>query len=84
MTDEQLAATNDWLDTVCDTLGIDRAQLATLTPDLLDLAREVAHGPSRPATPLTLFALGLAVGSDPEGLTERTREGIAALLAQLL
>lgn len=34
---------------------------------LLDVARDVAHGVSRPATPVTTYLMGLAVGggSDP-------------------
>ncbi|GAA4601313.1 hypothetical protein GCM10023195_03180 [Actinoallomurus liliacearum] len=50
----------EWLDTACAELGIDRAEVDR---DLvLDLARDVAHGVARPAAPLTAYLLGLAVG----------------------
>lgn len=51
---------DEWLDTACAELGIDRADVDR---DLiLDLARDVAHGVARPAAPLTAYLLGLAVG----------------------
>lgn len=51
---------DEWLDTACAELGIDRADVDR---DLiLDLARDVAHGVARPAAPLTTYLLGLAVG----------------------
>ncbi len=51
----------DWIDTVCRELGLDRANMDR---DLvLDLAKDVAHGVARPAAPLTAYLLGLAVGA---------------------
>ncbi|HZB32717.1 MAG TPA: DUF6457 domain-containing protein [Streptosporangiaceae bacterium] len=51
----------DWLDTVCRELGLDRDNMDR---DLvLDLAKDVAHGVARPAAPLTAYLLGLAVGA---------------------
>jgi molybdopterin-guanine dinucleotide biosynthesis protein A len=51
----------DWLDTVCRELGLDREDVDR---DLvLDLAKDVAHGVARPAAPLTAYLLGLAVGA---------------------
>lgn len=51
----------DWIDTVCRELGLDREDVDR---DLvLDLAKDVAHGVARPAAPLTTYLLGLAVGS---------------------
>ncbi|MFC0040992.1 DUF6457 domain-containing protein [Actinomadura rayongensis] len=50
----------EWIETACAELGIDRADVDR---DLvLDLAREVAHGVARPGAPLTTFLLGIAVG----------------------
>jgi molybdopterin-guanine dinucleotide biosynthesis protein A len=50
----------DWMDTVCRELGLDRGDVDR---DLvLDLAKDVAHGVARPAAPLTAYLLGLAVG----------------------
>lgn len=50
----------DWLGTVCDEFGIDKELLHAVVPQLLDLTRDVAHGPSRPAAPMTAFLLGIA------------------------
>jgi hypothetical protein len=50
----------DWIDAVCSELGLDRDDVDR---DLvLDLAKDVAHGVTRPAAPLTAYLLGLAVG----------------------
>lgn len=60
--DEQakMAAMDAWLDQVCEALDVDRAQLAAVTPQLLELVAQVAHGPSRPGGPLTAVAVALA------------------------
>jgi uncharacterized protein DUF6457 len=51
----------DWIDTVCRELGLDRDDVDR---DLvLDLAKDVAHGVARPAAPLTAYLFGLAVGA---------------------
>lgn len=52
---------DDWMDTVCGELGIERDTAARKT--ILDLARVVAHTVDRPAAPLTAFLLGTAVGA---------------------
>lgn len=49
-----------WTETVCAELGLETGEV---DHDLvLDLARDVAHGVTRPAAPLTAYLLGLAVG----------------------
>lgn len=60
--DEQakMAAMDAWLDQVCEALEVDRAKLAAVTPQLLELVAQVAHGPSRPGGPLTAVAVALA------------------------
>jgi hypothetical protein len=51
---------DSWVTTVCGELGLDPGN----APDaVLDVARDVAHGVSRPAAPLTTFLLGRAVES---------------------
>ena len=51
---------SDWTEAACKELGLEPGDLER---DLvLDLARDVAHGVTRPAAPLTAYLLGLAVG----------------------
>ncbi|GAA2180123.1 hypothetical protein GCM10009785_09640 [Brooklawnia cerclae] len=57
---EKMAQMNAWLDEVCEALGVHRADLAAVTPAVLGLVSQVAHGPSRPAGPLTAMAVGIA------------------------
>ena len=53
----------EWVDEVRTRLGLDPIDPAVV----LDLARDVAHGVTRPAAPVTAYLLGLAVGrgADP-------------------
>ena len=48
-----------WLNDLSTELGIQEVGDAK---GLLDITREVAHNVSRPAAPLTLYLLGIAVG----------------------
>jgi hypothetical protein len=51
----------EWLTRLADALGVDPG---VVDIDLvLDLARDAAHGVSRPAAPLTTFLVGFAAGS---------------------
>jgi hypothetical protein len=50
----------EWAGLACAELGLDPATLDTA--EVLDLARDVAHGVARPAAPLTAYLLGVAVG----------------------
>ena len=73
--DEQrkMAEMEAWLDKVCETLGVDRAVLAAVTPEVLDLVGQVAHGPSRPGAPMTAMVVGLAATKSDDfkvGITE--------------
>ncbi len=56
-----MSVLDDWIDSACAELGIDRAVVDERV--VLDLAREVAHQVDRPAAPLTSFLIGVAVGS---------------------
>lgn len=51
---------HSWTATVCSELGVDPGDVDREL--VLDLARDVAHGVTRPAAPLTAYLLGLAVG----------------------
>lgn len=58
-----MSTTDDWMRRVIDELTLGDAVDAEAVRDtLLDLARDVAHGVDRPATPITTFLLGVAVG----------------------
>ena len=51
---------DEWVEAACAELGIAPGDVHR---DLiLDLARDVAHGVTRPAAPLTAYLLGLAAG----------------------
>jgi Domain of unknown function (DUF6457) len=62
---------DDWAQAVAEELGVDRPD----TRQVLDLARDVAHGVERPAAPLTSWLAGAAVagGADPADVVERIR-----------
>lgn len=73
---DKLARMRDWLKQVSDTLGVDAGLVESSIPTLLDLVRDVAHGPSRPGAPLTAFVVGLALSRDLA--LDQTREpGVA-------
>lgn len=65
---EGVNVTQLWLDQLAQTLGIDTADVPV--DELLDLARDVAHGVERKAAPLTTFMLGLAAGQSGRDLNE--------------
>jgi len=52
----------DWLDGLADALGVNRLSPAEID-QLLDLARDVAHGTERKNAPLATFLAGRAVAS---------------------
>ncbi|MFN2523312.1 MAG: DUF6457 domain-containing protein [Mycobacteriales bacterium] len=62
---------DEWAQAVADELGVARPD----TRDVLDLARDVAHGVERPAAPLTTWLAGMAVagGADPLDVALRIR-----------
>jgi hypothetical protein len=55
---DKMAVMNAWLDAVRAELGADRSVMDANTTGLLDLIRDVAHGPSRPGAPMTAFLVG--------------------------
>lgn len=66
----------DWARAVAEELGVE----PPATRDVLDLARDVAHGVERPAAPLTTWMVGQAVagGADPADVAARIRALAAA------
>jgi hypothetical protein len=67
---------DEWAQAVADELGVARPD----TREVLDLARDVAHGVERPAAPLTTWLAGMAVagGADPVDVGARIRALAAA------
>lgn len=72
-----------WIDDVCAELGLDREVVTAATPAVLHMTAGVAHGPARPAAPLTAMLVGLAAARDGEVGVEAIRaqvERVEALL----
>ena len=63
---------DDWTALVAAELDL---PAAPDTREVLDLARDVAHGVERPAAPLTTWLAGMAVarGADPADVAARIR-----------
>lgn len=74
---------NQWLLEACEVLDIDYEGFKAVIPDLLDLTRDVAHGPSRPAAPLTAFLVGVAAGRDGAQLPEHGHDRVAQITERL-
>ena len=64
---EEIATAHQWLRAVSAEFDMDPETIQHLVKDLLDLTKHVAHGPSRPAAPLTAFLVGMSVGKQLEG-----------------
>lgn len=83
---EEMLNAHQWLEAVAETLELDPQVTKTLMKELLNLTAQVAHGPSRPAAPVTTFLLGLAAGhaTAADDLTTPTPDAdIAATRARL-
>ena len=63
---------DDWVAAVVADLGL---QSGVDVREVLDLARDVAHGVERPAAPVTTWLAGMAVaaGADPADVAARIR-----------
>ncbi|GLW99735.1 DUF6457 domain-containing protein [Microtetraspora sp. NBRC 16547] len=61
----------EWTALVCRELGVDPERVDRKA--VLDLTRDVAHGVTRPAAPLTAYLVGLAqgTGTAPQDAVER-------------
>ena len=66
-----------WLNDLSNELGIQEVGDAK---GLLDITREVAHNVSRPAAPLTLYWLGIAVGQGQDA--DEIKEKVEKLVEQ--
>lgn len=84
--DPAIASAHEWLQQVSAELDQDPAVIRQLTGELLDLTRDVAHGPSRPAAPLTAFLVGFASGRQlqDEPTTAESVDTARGRIAQVL
>lgn len=80
---ENLDSAHRWLEVASTELELDPALVRELMRDLLDLTRDVAHGPSRPAAPVTAFLVGLSAGRAGGDAVPEVRERITRLTALL-
>ena len=71
----------EWLDQLATTFGVDPLG-PNETNDLLDAARDVAHGVERKITPLASFLLGVQVQAKIAGGASR-EDALAETLAEL-
>jgi len=74
-----------WLREAAKQLDVDYEVLQPRINDLLDLTKHVAHGPSRPAAPLTAFLVGVSAGqvgasADAKVISDRALESIKTLV----
>jgi hypothetical protein len=70
---------------VTETLGIDESvDREAATQAVLDLARDVAHGVTRPAAPVVAYLVGVAAGraDDPVAALPDLARRVAALAEQ--
>lgn len=77
---EKMHRMYEWLVQVCSELGLEPKLLDAVVPHLLDLTRDVAHGPSKPAAPMTAFLIGVAAAQgSPDGLEQRVLDHVTRL-----
>ena len=79
---DEIASARAWLAAVVDEFDLNQETIRALVKDLLDLTKHVAHGPSRPAAPLTAFLVGVSVGKQLDG-GESTEQEVAAARARI-
>lgn len=74
-----------WTAALARELSIDPAVVLELSGPVLDMVRDVAHGVSRPAEPLTAFLVGLASASssDQGGAPTQVGERVHERLRQV-
>ncbi|MDO5670265.1 MAG: DUF6457 domain-containing protein [Corynebacterium sp.] len=80
---DPLSSAHAWLHAAASELGIDPEITRELIGDILDLTRDVAHGPSRPAAPVTAFLVGLSAGRASGDTPTEVRDRIAQLTTLL-
>lgn len=78
----KLARMREWLAEVSTALDVDHQIVEAAIPPLLDLVRDVAHGPSRPGAPLTAFTVGLALARELQ-TTPDAAQAVRQVIARL-
>lgn len=73
----KIANMNAWLDQLCELYSVDREAVRDVTGDLLQMSRDVSHGPARPGVPLTGFLLGFVAGREGGSMQEQTRKALS-------
>lgn len=77
MAEKDMQSAHQWLQAACTELGLEFEMLRPVIKPLLNMTRDIAHGPSRPAAPLTAFLVGLAAGRD-SSVTAANSEAVAS------
>lgn len=83
---EDVPAPQEWLEEVCDALGMSRKKLAAVRPTVAELVHTVADSPGdEDDAPLTAFLIGFAAAKDgdfsPEAVKARVNV-VARILEQ--
>lgn len=71
---EAIAAMHRWLEQASRALGVPASTVTDHEGALLALTSAVAHGPSRPAAPLTAFLAGYAAASQGRDADDVARQ----------
>jgi hypothetical protein len=72
-----------WLTAASAELGVPAEVLTASSHPVLDLVRDVAHGVSRPAAPLSAFLVGLAAGAAGADGARGAADQVLARVARL-
>ncbi|AIT60317.1 DUF6457 domain-containing protein [Corynebacterium doosanense] len=78
----EMETAHQWLTSVAREFDLDEQLVRRLAGPLLGLTREVAHGRSRPAAPLTAFLVGLA--AEGRGETDQVVRDVEKRIDALL
>ncbi len=63
-----------WLEAVCEEVGVDPSVIDPVQAPMLDLIRQIAHGPSRPGGPMTSYIIGIAAAEQGKPAPELVQQ----------
>ncbi|MFP7696009.1 DUF6457 domain-containing protein [Trueperella sp. LYQ143] len=74
--EKKMAVMDAWLAAVAEEIGAPIDVIRTHRDELLNLVSTIAHGPSRPGAPMTMFLLGMCAAqeSDVSALTAKVSD----------